>query len=43
MYDLGAIYFKGYGTEQNVQKAKEWFQKAVDLNHPYAELILKQL
>lgn len=33
MYEVGRKYERGRGTELNMQKAAEWYQRAVEANH----------
>ncbi|WP_419904804.1 tetratricopeptide repeat protein [Kiloniella sp.] len=37
-YALGEMYSKGFGTEQNVEVATEWFEKAAEQGHLLAQL-----
>lgn len=42
-YSLGLLYRDGKGTEKDLDKAKEWFQKAADNGHEDAQKALNQL
>lgn len=43
MFEVGKYYETGDYTEQNWQKAIDWYEKAIDNNHPRAMLYLGRI
>lgn len=43
MYDLGILYERGIGVAADRGKARAWYQRAADRNHPGARAALKRL
>lgn len=42
-YNMGIMYQKGFGVQQDAAKAREWFQKAADQDDVQAKSVLKKL
>ena len=42
-YNMGIMYQKGVGVQQDAAKAREWFQKAADQDDVQAKSVLKKL
>ena len=40
MYNLGKVYFDGYGTKKDIIRALYWLQKATEANHLFAAKML---
>ena len=38
MYELGALYHNGRGTEQDFKEAMKWYRKAADMGNVWAML-----
>ncbi len=43
MYNLGMLYDKGWGVDQNSEKALEWCRKAAHAGHEKAKGIIRRL
>ena len=43
MRRLAALYQYGYGTEQDLGLAREWYEKAAAAGDPYAEYRLSEM
>mgnify|MGYP000807125697 FL=1 len=42
-YNMGIMYQKGFGVQQDAAKAREWFQKAANQDDVQAKSVLKKL
>ena len=42
-FNLGLMYSKGKGEEQNYEEAVKWYNKAADQGIDYAKGVLKRL
>ena len=39
-FNLGSLYYQGWGVPQDYKEAAKWFRKAADQNHVYAQATL---